>query len=105
MSEKVFHVTLSTTLDDIPEHILCEVCGGVTKKEMIAHVVNHQGVRVETMVPGYRCQRCGSATYSHQGMIDSFSRAKEIMTRLGNSYMVKILEEGIQCSKQLLGIT
>lgn len=101
-NRRLVHTNLLTKLEDIPENVRCEECGGKTVREYLEHDVTGQGSVVRTRVAGWRCKECGVASFSHQGMAESFSKAREVFLDIQEDDTVKILDEAIAYERQFL---
>lgn len=100
--EKIF---LETKLEDIPEGPPCLSCGCQTEKGYLEkHVCWGTNVMITAEhVAGYRCPGdCGIESYSHEAILESLTKARDILLERGDRVGGKALDEAIELRKQIV---
>lgn len=99
-------VTLETTLVDIPDGPPCIACGSQTEKTYLAeHRSLGEKVIVKALgVAGYRCNECDYECYSHEAILESLSKARDIMLHKGDQKTALLLETPIASRKAMIDL-
>ena len=101
----VDNITLETSLDDIPEGPPCMACGYPTEKIYLdEHTCGGTSgiVRAEN-VAGYRCRNgCGFESYSHEAILESLVKAREIMLARGDKATAKAFGTAIALREKII---
>ena len=84
MIRRTVYIQLTTSLDDTPEGERCDLCGSLAQKSFINHQVSGDSIVLKTVVPGYRCPNCKTGFYSHKGILESLTKAQELLAREGD---------------------